>query len=136
MYTFDVEYTATMNELKTMKTTNLERQEQLSERICHLESSVIEQRVEETEVGEKSTTAMSKLTELKDRWRTLSSVYDYEQHWIEAMGAVSEWVWHTNSFLSHICTEVQQSVLRAGHCRPVHVLGCSHQYLGHYGRCG
>ena len=90
MYTFDVEYTATMNELKTKRFTNLERQEQLSERIWHLENSVIEQRVEETEVSETLTKTRLELKELKDRKRTLSSLINNEQHWIEIMGTVSE----------------------------------------------
>ena len=93
MYTFDVEYTATMDELKTKRFTNLETQEQLSERIWHLENSVIEQRVEETEVIETLTKTRTELAKLKDRWRTLSLVFDHEQHWIETMGTVSEWVW-------------------------------------------
>lgn len=93
MYTFDVEYTATMNELKTKRFTNLERQEQLSERIWHLENSVIEQRVEETEVRETLTKTRLELKELKDRKRTLSSLINNEQNWIETMGTVSEWVW-------------------------------------------
>ena len=52
MYTFDVEFTATMRDLKTKRLTNLGRQEQLNERLCNLENSVIEQRVQETEVRE------------------------------------------------------------------------------------
>ena len=72
MYTFNVEFTATMTELKTKRFTNLGRQEQLSERLWHLENSVIEQRVEETEVRQTLTKTKSELKELEDRWRTLS----------------------------------------------------------------
>ena len=88
MYTFDEEFTATMNELKRKRFTNLGRQEQLSERIWHLENSVIEQRVEETEVRETLIKTRSELAKLKDRWRTLSLVVDHEQHWIDTMGTV------------------------------------------------
>ena len=52
MYTFDVEFTAIMKDLKTKRFTNLWRQEQISMKIWHLEKSVIEQRVEEMEVKE------------------------------------------------------------------------------------
>ena len=97
MYTFYVEFTATMTELKTKRFTNLRRQEQLSERIWHLENSVIEQRVEETEVRETLTKTRSELKELEDRWRTLSSLINREEQWIETMGMVSEWEWHANS---------------------------------------
>ena len=93
MHTFNVELTATLNEFKTKRFTNLGRQEQLSERIWHLENSVIEQRVEETEVRETLTQARSELKELEDRWRTLSSLIDHEEQWIETMGMVSGWVW-------------------------------------------
>ena len=93
MCTFNVEFTATMTELKKKRFTNLGRQEQLSERIRHLENSVIEQRVEETEVRETLTRTRSELKELVDRWRTLSSLIDHEQHWIDTIGKVSRWVW-------------------------------------------
>ena len=93
MCTFNVEFTATLNELKTKRFTNLGRQEQLSERIWHLENSVIEQRVEEKEVRVTLTKARSELKELVDRWRTLSSLIDHEQQWIKTMEMVSEWVW-------------------------------------------
>ena len=93
MYNFNVEFIASMTELKTKRFTNLERQEQLSERIWHLENSVIEQRVEETEVRETLIKSRSELKELEDRWRTLSSLIDHEQHWIDTIGMVSEWVW-------------------------------------------
>ena len=90
MYTFDEEFTATVTDLKTKRFANLGRQEQLSEKIWHLENSVIEQRVEETEVRECLRKTRSELKKLKDRRRTLSSLIDYEQHWIETIGMVSE----------------------------------------------
>ena len=90
MYTFDVEFTATMRDLKTKRLTNLGRQEQLNERLCILENSVIEQRVQETEVKECSRESRTGLKELKDRWRTLSTLINHEQHWIDTMGRVSE----------------------------------------------
>ena len=93
MYTFEVEFTATMTEMKTKRFTNLGRQEQLSERIWHLENSVIEQRVEEAEVTEILTKARSELKGLKDQSRTLSSLIGHEQQWIKKIGTVSEWVW-------------------------------------------
>ena len=79
-----------MTELKTKRFTNLGRQEQLSERIWHLENSVIEQRVEETEVRETLTKTRLELKELEDRWRTLSSLIDHEEHWIERTVMVRE----------------------------------------------
>ena len=82
-----------MTELKTKRFTNLGRQEQLSERLWHLENSVIEQRVEETEVRETLTKTRLELKELVDRWRTLSSLIDHEQQWIKTMDMVSGWVW-------------------------------------------
>ena len=90
MYNFDVEFTAAMRDLKTKKFTNLGRQEQLNERICNLENSVIEQRVEETEVREYLRESRSELKGLKDRWRTLSTLNNHEQHWIDTIGKVSE----------------------------------------------
>ena len=94
-----------MNELKTKRFANLGTQEQLSERIWHLENSVIEQRVEETEVRETLTEARLELKGLKDRWRTLTSLIDHEQHWIETMGTVSEWVWlYVSLYLSRAHT--------------------------------
>ena len=97
MHNFNVEFTAAMTELKTKRFTNLWRQEQLSERIWHLENRVIEQRVEGREVRETLTKTRSELKELEDRWRTLSSLSDHEEQWIETLGMVSEWVWHANS---------------------------------------
>ena len=93
MYTFKVEFTATMTKLKTKRFTNLGRQEQLGERIWHLENSVIEQRVAGREVRETLAKARSELKELVDRWRTLSSLIDHEQQWIKTMDKVSGWVW-------------------------------------------
>ena len=93
MCTFYVEFTATMTELKKKRFTNLGRQEQLNERIWHLENSVIEQRVEETEVRETLTKTRLELNKIEDRWRTVSSLIDHEQHWIDTIGKVSEWVW-------------------------------------------
>ena len=90
MYNFDVEFTATMGDLKTKRFTNLGRQEQLNERLCNLENSVIEQRVQETEVREYLRESRSELKELKDRWRTLSTLINHEQHWIDTIGKVSE----------------------------------------------
>ena len=82
-----------MIKLKKKRFTNLWRQEQINEKIWHLEKSVIEQRVEETEVREIWEKTRSELNVLEDRWRTLSSLIDHEQHWIETMDTVSEWVW-------------------------------------------
>ena len=94
MCTFNLEFTATMTELNTKRFTNLGRQEQLiSERISHLENTVIEQRVEKREVRETLTKARLELKELEDRWRTLSSLIDHEQEWSKTMGMVSGWVW-------------------------------------------
>ena len=90
MYTFDEEFTAIVTDLKTKRFANLGRLEQLCQKIWHLENSVIEQRVEETEVRECLRKTRSELKELKDRRRTLSSLVDYEQHWIETIGTVSE----------------------------------------------
>ena len=63
-----------MNELKRKRFTNLGRQEQMSEKIWNLENSVIEQRVEETEVRQTLKKTRLELGELKDRLRTLSSL--------------------------------------------------------------
>ena len=65
MYTFDMEYTAAMKELKTKRVTNLERQEHLPEN-----------------------RSLSK--ELKDCWKTLTPLVDSEQHWVKAISAVSD----------------------------------------------
>ena len=79
-----------MNELKRKRFTNLWRQEQMSEKLWNLEYSVIEQRVEDTEVRETLTKTRLELVELKDRLRTLSSLVNREQHWIKTMDTVSE----------------------------------------------
>ena len=92
MYKFNVEFTVTMIKLKKKRFTNLWRQEQINEKIWHLEKSVTEQRVEETEVRETLRKNQSELKELKDRARTLTSLIDHEQHWMETMGTVSEWM--------------------------------------------
>ena len=92
MFTFDDELTTTMNELKTKRFTNLWRQEQLNEKIWNLENSVIEQQVEEAEVRETLTRNRLELKDLKNRVRTLSSLADHEQHWLETVGKVSELV--------------------------------------------
>ena len=63
-----------MNELMRKRFTNLERQEQMSEKIWNLENSVIEQRVEEVEVRETLKKTRLELVELKDRLKTLSSL--------------------------------------------------------------
>ena len=89
MNNFDVERTAIMAELKTRRFDNLCRQEQMSEKILHLEKRVMEQLAEEMGVAEKLTKSRSELKGLKERWRTLSSLLDSEQHWIETVGAVS-----------------------------------------------
>ena len=92
MFAFDEEFTATVTDLKTKRFSNLGRQERLSEKIWHLENSVIEQRVEEAEVRECLRETRSELKQLKDRRRTLSSLIDHELHWIETVGKVSELV--------------------------------------------
>ena len=89
MYTFDIELTATLAELKTKRFNNICRQEQMSEKIWHLERRVMEQRVEGMEVAEALTKSRSELKGLKERWRTLSSLLDSEEYWIETVGVVS-----------------------------------------------
>ena len=89
MYTFDIELTATLAELKTKRFNNIRRQEQMSEKIWHLERRVMEQRVEEMEVAEALTKTRSELKGLKERWRTLSPLLDSEEYWIETVGVVS-----------------------------------------------
>ena len=79
-----------MNELKRKRFTNLGRQKQMSEKLWNLEYSVIEQRVEETEVRETLKNTRLELVELKNRSRTLSSLVNREQQWIETMDTVSE----------------------------------------------
>ena len=68
---------------------NIRRQEQMSEKIWHLERRVMEQRVEGMEVAEALTKTRSELKGLKERWRTLSSLLDSEEYWIEIVGGVS-----------------------------------------------
>ena len=89
MNSFDTELTAIMAELKTKAFNNLYRQEQMSEKIWNLERRVMKQRAEEMVVAETLTKSRSELKELKERWRTLSSLLDSEQHWIETVGVVS-----------------------------------------------
>ena len=54
-----------------------------------IESSNMEQRVEGMEVAEALTKTRSELKGLKERWRTLSSLLDSEEYWIETVGVVS-----------------------------------------------
>ena len=89
MYTFDIELTATLAELKTKRFNNIRRQEQMSEKIWHLERRVMEQRVEGMEVAEALTKTRSELKGLKERWRTLLPLLDSEEYWIEIVGGVS-----------------------------------------------
>ena len=86
---YDIELTATLAELKTKRFNNIRRQEQMSEKIWHLERRVMEQRVEGMEVAEALTKTRSELKGLKERWRTLSPLLDSEQYWIETVGGVS-----------------------------------------------
>ena len=51
MYTFDIEYTQITTNLQTDTFNNLCRQEQMGEKIWHLEKRVMEQRVEGTDHG-------------------------------------------------------------------------------------
>ena len=89
MNTFDIELTATLAELKTKRFNNICRQEQMSEKIWHLERRVMEQRVEGMEVAEALTKTRSELKGLKERRRTLLSLLDSEECWIEIVGLVS-----------------------------------------------
>ena len=84
MYTFD-ELKAILAELKTKRFNNICRQEQMSEKIWHLEKRVMKQRAEEMVVAETLTKTRSELKELKERRRTLSPL----QYWIETVGVVS-----------------------------------------------
>ena len=85
MYTFDTELKAILAELKTKRFNNICRQEQMSEKIWHLEKRVMKQRAEEMVVAETLTKTRSELKELKERRRTLSPL----QYWIETVGVVS-----------------------------------------------
>ena len=136
MKSFDTELTAIIAELKTEAFNNLCRQEQKSEKIWHLERRVMEQRAEEMVVAEILTKTRSELKGLKERRRTLSSLLDSEQHWIETVGVVSVCVCVAISD-SLPLTGVLSCVLTAQY-RPAreHTLGGSHQYIRHYGRCG
>ena len=89
MNIFDVELTAIMAEVKTKAFNNLCRQEQMSEKIWHLERRVMEHRAEEMVVAETLMKNRSELNGLKERRRTLSSLLDSEQHWTETVGVVS-----------------------------------------------
>ena len=89
MYTFDIEYTQITTDLQTDTFNNLCRQEQMGEKIWHLEKRVMEQRVEGMEVAEALTKTRSELKGLKERWRTLSPLLDSEEYWIETVGGVS-----------------------------------------------
>ena len=89
MYTFDAELTAILAELKTKRFNNIRRQEQMSEKIWHLEKRVMKQRAEEMEVAESLMKTRSELKGLKERWRTLLPLLDSEQYWIETVGVVS-----------------------------------------------
>ena len=89
MYTFDDKLNVIMAELRTKRFNNIRRQEQMSEKIWHLERRVMEQRVEGMEVAEALTKTRSELKGLKERWRTLSSLLDSEEYWIETVGVVS-----------------------------------------------
>ena len=89
MYTFNAELTAILAELKTKRFNNIRRQEQMSEKIWHLEKRVMEQRAEEMEVAESLMKTRSELKGLKERWRTLLPLLDSEQYMIETVGVVS-----------------------------------------------
>ena len=102
MYTFDIELTAILAELKTKRFNNIRRQEQMSEKIWHLEKRVMEQRAEEMVVAETLTKTRSELKELIERRRTLSPLLDSEEYWIETVGVVSVCVAIGDSF-SHCC---------------------------------
>ena len=135
MYTFDIELKATLAELKTKRFNNVQRQEQMSEKIWHLERRVMEQRVEGMEVAEALTKTRSELKGLKERWRTLSPLLDSEEYWIETVGVVSVCVCVAiGDSLPLTAAGVLSCVLTAQY-RGEHTLRGSHQYLGHYGRC-
>ena len=106
MYTFDIEYTQITTNLQTDTFNNLCRQEQMGEKIWHLEKRVMEQRVEGMEVAEALTKTRSELKGLKERWRTLSPLLDSEEYWIETVGVVSVCVCvcvAIGDSLSHCC---------------------------------
>ena len=131
MNSFNTELTVILAELKTKSFNNLCRQEQLSEKIWHLEKRVMEQHEEEMVVAETLTKNRSELKGLKERWRTLSSLLDSEQHWIETVGVVCIAISDSLPL-----TGVPSCVLTAQYRPGEHTLKGSHQHLGHYGRCG
>ena len=69
-----------------LKTKNLCRQ---VEKIWNLEKRVMEHRAEEMGVAETLMKTRSELKGLLECLRTLSSLLDSEQHWIETVGVVS-----------------------------------------------
>ena len=89
MNTFDIELTAILAELKTKRFNNICRQEQMSEKIWHLEKRVMKQRAEEMVVAETLMKTRSELKELIKRRRTLLPLLDSEEYWIETVGVVS-----------------------------------------------
>ena len=131
MNSFNTELTVILAELKTKSFNNLCRQEQLSEKIWHLEKRVMEQHEEEMVVAETLTKNRSELKGLKERWRTLSSLLNSEQHWIETVGVVCIAISDSLPL-----TGVLSCVLTAQYRPGEHTLKGSHQHLGHYGRCG
>ena len=79
-----------MTNLQTDTFNNLRRQEQMSEKIWHLEKRMLDQQcAEEIVTAETLTKTSSKLNGLKERWRTLLPLLDSEQYWIETVGVVS-----------------------------------------------
>ena len=137
MNTFHTEYTQITTDLQTDTFNNLCRQEQMGEKIWHLEKRVMEQRVEEMMMAETLTKTRSELKGLKERWRTLSSLLDSEEYWIETVGVVSVCVCVAiGDSLPLTAAGVLSCVLTAQYrAAGEHTLRGSHQYLGHYGRC-
>ena len=82
MHTFDIELTAIMADLKTKRFNNICRQEQMSEKIWHLEKRVMKQCAEEMVVAETLTKTRPELKGLKERRRTLS-IAATTFNWIE-----------------------------------------------------
>ena len=109
----------------------------MGEKIWHLEKRVMEQRVEEMMMAETLTKTRSELKGLKERWRTLSSLLDSEEYWIETVGVVSVCVCVAiGDSLPLTAAGVLSCVLTAQYrAAGEHTLRGSHQYLGHYGRC-
>ena len=95
----------------------------------------MKQRAEEMVVADILTKSRSELKGLKERWRTPSSLLNSEQHWIETVGVVSVCVCVAIGD-SLPLTGVLSCVLTAQYRPGQHTLRGSHQYLGHYGRCG